>query len=236
MAKRKIININEERCSGCGKCVIACAEGAIEIVGGKARVVNEVFCDGLGACLGECPEGALTIKERDAPEFDERAVREHLSSRTTKEPMVMACPGSTPGRILAPRPSTVSTGPSPQLSNWPVQLRLVHPEAPYFQNARLLIAADCSAYAYAAMHSDFIQGRVTIIACPKLDDAEQSISKLAEILAKNDIRDIKLVRMEVPCCGGLNVFVRKALERSGKKAPVDEVVIATDGSILKGRA
>jgi NAD-dependent dihydropyrimidine dehydrogenase PreA subunit len=234
VAKRKIINIDEESCSGCGKCMIACAEGAIEIVKGKARVVNEVYCDGLGACIGECPEGALAIEERDAPEFDERKVKEHLAQKSVKETKLMACPGSGPRPIPTPKPVNESGRSTPQLSNWPVQLRLVHPQAPYFKHARLLVAADCSAFAYVAMHSDFIQGRATVIACPKLDDNEEQIAKLTEIFALNDIQDIKVVRMEVPCCGGLNQLVKKAMESARKKVPMDEVVIATDGSILKG--
>jgi NAD-dependent dihydropyrimidine dehydrogenase PreA subunit len=235
MSKRKIIRIDEELCTGCGQCVLACAEGAIQIIDGKARVINEVYCDGLGACLGECPEGALTIEEREAPAFDEKAVHEHLHGKKAEVPL-MACPGSGPRRIPSPRPGSGGARPSPQLSNWPVQLRLAHPNAPYFKHAKLLLAADCSAFAYAAMHPDFIRGRVTVIACPKLDENEQNIAKLAEILAGNDIQDIKLVRMEVPCCGGLMSIARKAMERAGKAVPVDEVVIATDGSILQGEA
>jgi NAD-dependent dihydropyrimidine dehydrogenase PreA subunit len=235
MVKRKIIRIDEEKCTGCGKCALACAEGAIEIQDGKAKVMNEIFCDGLGACIGECPEGALTIEERDAPEFDEYKVKEHLA-RKASVPQLIACPGSGPKRILAPKPVKEGERPTAQLSNWPVQLRLAHSQAPYFKQARLLIAADCSAFAYAAMHSDFVSGRATVIACPKLDDNEEQIAKLAEIFSHNDIQDVKVVRMEVPCCGGLNLLVKKALGRAKKKVPVDEVVIATDGSILKGSA
>jgi len=234
MGKRKIIRIDEEKCTGCGKCVIACAEGALEIRGGKAKVLRESFCDGLGACLGECPEGALTIIEREAPEFDERAVKEHLAEHK-HEDVILACPSSGPHRIPAPRPDLPGPHPHPQLSNWPVQLRLAHPDAPYFKNARLLISADCAAYAYATMHSDFIKGRVTIIACPKLDENEPEIVKLAEILQRNDIQEIKLVLMEVPCCSGLDLMVKKALERAQKDIPLDVVVIGTDGSILKGK-
>jgi ferredoxin len=232
--KRKIIKIIEGRCTGCGQCAIACAEGAIEIVNGKAKVINEVFCDGLGACIGECPEGALIIEEREAPEFDEHKVKEHLARKVDKEPRLMACPGSGPKRITVPKPVKQGERLTAQLSNWPVQLRLAHPQAPYFKHAKLLIAADCSAFAYAAMHSDFISGRVTVIACPKLDDNEEQIAKLTEIFSLNDIQDVKVVRMEVPCCGGLNLLVKKALECAKKKVPVDEVVIATDGTILKG--
>jgi Fe-S-cluster-containing hydrogenase component 2 len=234
MKKRKIIQINEEKCSGCGKCALACAEGAIEIIDGKARVISEVYCDGLGACISECPEGALTIEEREALEFDEHKVKVHLAHKTDKEPVLMACPGSGPRHVLTPKPLREGDRSTAQLSNWPVQLRLAHPQAQYFKKAKLLIAADCSAFAYAAMHFDFIQGRATVIACPKLDDNEEQIAKLAEIFALNDIQDIKVVRMEVPCCGGLNQLVKKAMERARKKVPMDEVVIATDGSILKG--
>jgi ferredoxin len=233
MAKRKIIKIDEDKCTGCGKCVIACAEGALEIRGGKAKVMSEIFCDGLGACLGECPEGALTIIEREAPEFDEQAVKKHLGKRE-HEDIILACPSSGPHKIPTPRADVPGPRPNPQLSNWPVQLRLAHPDAPYFKNARLLISADCAAYAYATMHSDFIKGRVTIIACPKLDENEPEIEKLAQILQKNDIQDIKLVIMEVPCCSGLNLMVKQALERAKKNLPVDAVVIGTDGRILKG--
>ena len=236
MVKRKIIKIDDVRCTGCGKCVIACAESAIEIFNGKAKVINEVFCDGLGACIGECPEGALTIEEREAPEFDEHKVIEHLAMKANKEPELMTCPGSAARRTPTCKTIQIGDRPTTQLSNWPVQLRLAHPQAPYFKQAKLLIAADCSAFAYAAMHSDFISGRVTVIACPKLDDNEEQITKLAEIFSLNDIQDVKVVRMEVPCCGGLNQLVKKGLERVKKKVPVDEVVIATDGSILKGSA
>ncbi|HUL39314.1 MAG TPA: 4Fe-4S ferredoxin, partial [Methanomassiliicoccales archaeon] len=197
-------------------------------------VVNEVYCDGLGACIGECPEGALTIEEREAPEFDEHQVKEHLARKTSKGPQLMACPGSGPKRILSPKPTADGARPTAQLANWPVQLRLAHPQALYFKNAKLLIAADCSAFAYAAMHSDFIRGRATVIACPKLDDNEEQIAKLAEIFSSNDIQDVKVVRMEVPCCGGLVSLVRKAMERTKKRIPLDEIVIATDGTILKG--
>jgi NAD-dependent dihydropyrimidine dehydrogenase PreA subunit len=234
MARRDIIRIDEERCTGCGKCVLACAEGAIAIIDGKAKVVNEVFCDGLGACIGECPEGALTIEQREAPAFDEQKAKEHMAHKTVAEVPLMACPGSGPMRILAPMPDQGGARPVPQLSNWPVQIRLAHPDAPYFRNAKLLLAADCSAFAYAAMHSDFIKGRVTVIACPKLDDNEPQIDKLAEIFARNDIQDVKVVRMEVPCCGGLVPLARRAMQRAGKSIPLEEVVLATDGTILKG--
>lgn len=229
-----MIKIDEESCTGCGKCALACAEGAIEIRDGKAKVISEIFCDGLGACIGECPEGALTIEEREAPAFDEHAVKEHLAKKGQKEEIVLACPSSGPRKIRVPKDDVAGARPNPQLTNWPIQLRLAHPDAPYFKNARLLLAADCTAFSYAAMHSDFIKGRVTIIACPKLDDNRAEIDKLAEILLKNNIQDIKVVHMEVPCCSGLDFIVRKALEKAGKNIPMDVVVISTDGAITKG--
>lgn len=238
MSKRKIIRVDDEKCNGCGNCAIACAEGAIELRGGKAKVVSESFCDGLGACLGECPTGALTIEEREAPEFDEASVKRHLGAKRGREQggRIMACPSSGPMRIPTPGPDMPGEMPGPQLSNWPIQLRLAHPDAPYFRGARLLIAADCSAFSYAAMHSDFIRGRVTIIACPKLDDSEAEIAKLAEIFARNEIKEVKLVHMEVPCCAGLEHVVRKALQSAAKDVPVDTVVIGIDGGIVKGSA
>jgi ferredoxin len=232
MAKRKMIKINEEKCTGCGKCVLACAEGAIEIRSGKAKVVSEVFCDGLGACIGECPEGALIIEEREAPDFDEEAVKKHLSEKKD-EAIPLACPSSAMRRIPVPKSESKGERPSAQLSNWPVQLRLAHPSAPYFKNASLLLAADCTAFAYAAMHSDFIKGKATLIGCPKLDDVSASINKLAEILTLNSIKDITLVHVEVPCCSGLDHVVKRAMEKSGKSVPVETVVISTDGTVLR---
>ncbi len=232
MAKRKVIRIDEDLCSGCGQCVLACAEGAIEIRNGKAKVVSETYCDGLGACIGECPEGALTIEEREAPDFDERAVKEHLASKKPEVVIPIACPSASMKRISQPK-AEEGGRPTAQLQNWPVQIRLAHPNAPYFKNARLLIAADCSAFAYAAMHPDFIRGKVTLIGCPKLDDIEATVSKLVEILQANDIKDITLVHMEVPCCSALNGVVRKAMEKAKKKVPVETVVVSTSGDVLK---
>jgi Pyruvate/2-oxoacid:ferredoxin oxidoreductase delta subunit len=231
---RKIIDIDEALCNGCGQCAIACAEGAIEIRKGKAKVISESFCDGLGACLGECPTGALRITERKADAFDAKAVEVHLADRPN-ENIKLVCPSSFSRKIPVPRAETEGGRQTPQLSNWPVQLRLAHPSAPYFKGAHLLLAADCSAFAYANMHGDFIRGKVALIACPKLDEVQASIEKLTEILSLNDIRDITVVRMEVPCCSGLNGIVKKALERSKKNVAVTTVTIGTDGSILKGQ-
>jgi len=232
MAKRKVVRIDRDLCSGCGKCVLACAEGAIEIRDGKAKVVSETFCDGLGACIGECPEGALTIEEREAPEFDEHAVKEHLAKEKPEVVIPIACPSASLKHIPEPK-SDKGGRPTAQLQNWPVQIRLAHPNAPYFKNARLLIAADCTAFAYAAMHPDFIQGRVTLIGCPKLDDIQATVSKLAEILSGNDIKDIMLVHMEVPCCSALSSVVKKAMEKAGKAVPVETVVVSTSGDVLE---
>ncbi|MEM0449383.1 MAG: 4Fe-4S binding protein [Methanomassiliicoccales archaeon] len=231
LVRRKIIEINEGKCNGCGRCVIACAEGAIEIIHGKAKVVSDVLCDGLGACIENCPEGALYIIEREAKPFDEKSVKHrHESMKRTP------CPGSTPLTISPEEMRFCADRQGAQLSNWPIQLDLAHPDALYFKNTRLLLAADCSAFAYAAMHPDFIQGRATIIYCPKLSDVENGASKLSQILAHNDIKDVKVVRMKVPCCGGLITIVKKAVERSGKNVPLDEVVIDIDGTLIKGNA
>ncbi len=233
MVTRKIIGIDESLCNGCGQCVIACAEGAIEIKNGKANVISDSFCDGLGACLGECPTGALRIVERKAEAFDAKAVEEHIADRPGPE-IKKACPSSFSRKIPVPKTEVEGGRQTPQLSNWPVQLRLAHPNAPYFKGAHLLLAADCSAFAYANMHSDFITGKIALIACPKLDDVQASVEKLAEILSLNDIKDITVVRMEVPCCSGLNMIVKKAIERSRKNVPMSTVTIGTDGRILNG--
>jgi ferredoxin len=231
LVTRKIIDIDESLCNGCGQCVTACAEGAIEIKNGKANVVSDSFCDGLGACLGKCPTGALRIDEREASGFDAKAVEEHLAERP--KDIGLACPSSFSHKIPVPTVQTEGGRQSPQLSNWPVQLRLAHPTSPYFKGAHLLLAADCSAFAYANMHHDFIVGKTTLIACPKLDEVQASVDKLTEILSLNDIKDITVVRMEVPCCSGLNVIVKKALERSKRNVPFNTIMIGIDGSILK---
>ncbi|MDD1770588.1 MAG: 4Fe-4S ferredoxin [Methanomassiliicoccales archaeon] len=230
MAKRKVIQIAEVRCNGCGRCALACAEGAIEIRGGKAHVVSDILCDGLGTCISECPEGALRIEEREAPEFDEEAVRMQKKKGASEE---IACPSTMTRRIPVPKPEAPGARPTAQLANWPIQLRLAHPNAPYFKNARLLIAADCCAYAYASMHSDFVKGRATLIGCPKLDDVPATIAKLAEIIERNEIKDITLLHMEVPCCSGLNRLVKEAVERSKRKVPLETVVISINGEILR---
>ncbi len=231
MVTRKIIDIDEALCNGCGQCAIECVEGAIEIRNDKAKITSDSFCDGLGACLGKCPTGALRITERDADAFDAKAAEAHQVPGPTKG-SGLACPSSFSRKMPVPKNEIEGGRQTPQLSNWPVQLRLAHPNAPYFKGAHLLLAADCSAFAYANMHGDFIKGKIALIACPKLDEVQQSIEKMAEILNLNNIEDITVVRMEVPCCSGLNAIVRKALELSKKNVPVKTVTIGTNGDIL----
>ena len=195
---RKIIRIDKEKCNGCGACADACHEGAIDLIDGKAELMREHFCDGLGDCLPECPTGAISFEEREAPAYDEEAVKEAQK----------------------------------KIPNWPVQIKLAPVSAPYFNNARLLIAADCTAYAYASFHQDFIQNKVTLIGCPKLDQVDYS-EKLTEIIQNNNIQSVTIVRMEVPCCGGLEMAATKALQNSGKFVPWQVVTISINGKIME---
>ena len=221
---RKIIEIEEEKCNGCGACASACHEGAIAMVNGKAKLVRENYCDGLGDCLPACPTNAIRFVEREAPAYDAAAV---AAAKTTQTPGV--CPGSQMKHFHA-GDATNAAVPS-QLSQWPVQIKLVPVRAPFFEDADLLIAADCSAYAYGNFHADFMRGRTTLVGCPKLDAVDYS-EKLTEIFAQNDIRSIVLTRMQVPCCGGLEFAVKKAIEQSGKNIPLRVVTISADGRIL----
>lgn len=234
MALRKIVKIDEERCDGCGECASACAEGAIEIVDGKARLVSESYCDGLGACLGECPQDAIMIEERDAPEFDEAAVEEHLAGKAP-----VSCPGSAPQSIARcelvdakGEPGDAAGLPS-TLANWPVQMKLVPVKAPYFQDAHLLIAADCVPFAFADFHARFLEGRTLMIGCPKLDSFEFYRKKLAQIFIQNDIQSIDVVYMEVPCCFGLVHLVHESLKESGKDIPLKLTKVGIKGDILE---
>jgi len=241
--RRKIVKIDEEKCNGCGLCVDACHEGALQIIDGKARLISESYCDGLGNCLPECPAGAITIEEREAEPFDEEAVKLMMALREAKkeaEPLACGCPG-THQRVFnrntevsphAKASSQNAAKQESQLRQWPCQIQLVSPQAPFFDNAHLLVAADCTAYAYANFHPDFMRNKITIIGCPKLDEMDYS-EKLAAILAYNDIKSVSVVRMEVPCCGGIVQAVKNALIRSGKMIPWNVTIISTDGQILE---
>ena len=265
---RKIIHIDEEKCNGCGLCASACHEGAIDIVNGKAKLVRENFCDGFGDCLPNCPTGAITFEEREAPEYDEAAVKESQNKQrstamnmTTEDIMKIedenerrklmmakmqeqvhgkphACPGSMAMSFnrnnvenAAPAVQTGFAKPLSRLNQWPCQIKLLPTKAPFFDGAKLLIAADCTAYAYANMHEDFMKGKITLIGCPKLDAIDYS-EKLTEIIRDNDIKSVTVVRMDVPCCGGLQMAAEKALRNSGKFIPWQVVTISRDGNIF----
>jgi Fe-S-cluster-containing hydrogenase component 2 len=251
---RKIIRIDEEKCIGCGICANACHEGAIDIIDGKAKLVRENFCDGFGDCLPGCPTGAITFEEREAPEYDEAAVKEAKERKATmgnmndneKEMMMKmaehaaghGCPGS---RFMQLKPAGDENGqeqgpmnsfrPVSRLEQWPCQIKLLPTQAPFYNGAKLLIAADCTAYAYANMHEDFMKGKITLIGCPKLDDVDYT-DKLTDIISNNDIKSVTIVRMEVPCCGGLQRATENALKNSGKFIPWQVVTISRDGNII----
>lgn len=237
---RKIIRIDHERCNGCGACAKACHEGAIEIINGKAELVREHFCDGLGDCLPECPTGAISFEEREAPAYDEKAVKaaqEKVFLKNQAASKHTGCPGAKSMQIQRPTaPETGIPAPNPgqmsALRNWPVQIKLAPISAPYFNGAKLLIAADCTAYAYASFHQDFIRNKLTLIGCPKLDQVDYS-EKLTAIIQGNDIQSVTVVRMEVPCCGGLEMAAKKALQNSGKFIPWQVVTISIDGKIIE---
>jgi len=249
--KRNIVKIDEEKCNGCGLCISACHEGALKLVNGKAKLISDAYCDGLGACLPECPTGAITIEEREADAFDEELVKKNMASHQNESHGHVhehghgaghhfgGCPGSRmrtfdrkPAANSAPAAATQSGPIESQLRQWPCQIRLVAPQAPFFENSHLLIAADCTAYAYANIHNDFMRNKVTIIGCPKLDDEDYS-QKLSAILAYNNIKSVTILRMEVPCCGGIVQAAKNALMISGKMIPWNVVTITTDGQILE---
>ena len=234
---RKIIQIDEEKCNGCGACADACHEGAIGMVNGKAKLLRDDYCDGLGDCLPTCPTGAISFVEREAAAYDEKAVQEHMQKKNAQTIASAGshtgCPGSRMQQFkrqetASPIPAQVNS----QLGQWPCQIKLVPVSAPYFNGAKLLIAADCSAYAYARLHDDFMRGKITLIGCPKLDSIDYS-EKLTQIIQSNDIQSVTVVRMEVPCCGGLEMAAKKALQASGKFIPWQVVTISVDGRILE---
>lgn len=228
---RKIIKIDEEKCNGCGACASACHEGAIDIIDGKAKLTRENYCDGLGDCLPACPMDAISFEEREAPAYDEAAV---LAAKQNKQ----TCPGSQTKTIFRNQPNFTKTPKIPQLTvttsqlkQWPVQIKLAPIQAPFYDNANLLIAADCTAYAYGNFHNEFMRNHIALIGCPKLDAVDYS-EKLTAIIANNNIKSVKVVRMEVPCCGGIENAVKRALQASGKFIPWQIVVLSTDGQIL----
>ncbi len=241
---RKIIEIDESLCNGCGQCVPSCAEGALQIVDGKARMLAEKYCDGLGACLGECPTGALRIIEREADDFDEEAVEELLRNRdeakTRPVPPVGGCPSAGLQTFAPPTPCQSANAPvqlgaatGSALSHWPVQIRLVPPTAPFLKGADLLIAADCVPVAYPDFHRDLLTGKAVMLGCPKFDEVESAIQKFTEIFAVAGIKSITMAIMEVPCCGNMRHIVSQALSRSGQAIPVQEVVISARGERLR---
>lgn len=230
---RKIIRIDDNKCNGCGACAAACHEGAIGMIEGKARLLRDDYCDGLGDCLPVCPTGAISFVEREAAAHDEQAVQANMQKRRQLN-AAGGCPGSRMQR-LQPVQQVASSGvvqSASQLGQWPCQIKLVPVNAPYFAGAKLLIAADCSAYAYARMHDEFMRGKITLIGCPKLDNTDYS-DKLTQIIQSNDIRSVTVVRMEVPCCGGLEMAAKKALQASGKFIPWQVVTISVNGKILE---
>ncbi len=248
--KRKIVQFDEARCDGCGDCIPSCADRAIQLVNGKARLVGDRLCDGLGACLGDCEKGAIRIMEREAEGFDEAAVERHLTAlrpAPAPRPAQVAAPGCPGSRAVdlgppAPRRGLSVLGPEPEpmrpaaggsrLSQWPVQLHLVSTRAPYFQGADLLLAADCVPFAYARFHEDLLAGRRVVVGCPKLDDNQAYLGKLAELFRLSDIRSVTVAKMEVPCCGGIAWAARQALAQSGKSVPYREVTVGIRGELL----
>ena len=236
MVLRNIVKIDREKCNGCGQCIDACAEGAIAIIDGKAELVSEIYCDGLGACLGHCPQDAITVEKREADEFDEQATQAHLADKKSPQQQTgFVCPG-TMARNLRNKSSLAESGsllvPS-QLSQWPVQLKLVSPQAPYFANADLLLVADCVPFAMGDFHNKFLKDHSITIGCPKLDDSRFFIEKLAEIIKINELNSLTVIHMEVPCCSGLTHIAKEAIAESGKKLSFEDITIGLRGDVTK---
>lgn len=247
--KRKIIEIDEDKCTGCGQCIPGCAEGALAIVNGKAKIVRDMFCDGLGACLGHCPEGALQIIERDADPFDEEAAMDHVRTSQTKqapqqkrpghgcpsaEVMGRGCPSSQMSSRVTPcAQANAPTSQESLLSHWPIQIRLIPPHAPFLQGADLLIAGDCCPVAAPDFHNRLLAGRVVMLGCPKFDNAAEYVTRLAEIFSQAHIKSITVLEMEVPCCSGLSRIVRQALTQSGASIPCSRAIVTRDGRVTE---
>ncbi|MDD3249543.1 MAG: 4Fe-4S binding protein [Smithellaceae bacterium] len=237
---RKIIEIDEELCDGCGQCVTGCDEGALQIIDGKAKVVSETFCDGLGACIGECPTGALKIVEREAPPFDEEAVKKHLSKKE-QETMPCGCPSAH--IQIFEKPITCEAANKPKslqsvedesaLTHWPIQIKLIPAGAPFLKGADLLVLADCTAVAFPSLHRDLLKGRVVMMGCPKFDDVQEYVQKFADIFRTADIKSVTVAVMEVPCCSGMPMIVRKGMEAANKKIPLTEIVLSLRGKVMK---
>ena len=233
---RKVVEINEEKCNGCGLCVPACAEGALQIVDGKAKLISETYCDGLGACLGECPQGAISIEEREAEGFDEEATKLHLEqSEPTSEELACGCSAATATQLeregVSTVPPSATTYQPPMLGNWPVQLALVPPSAPFLKETDLVLAADCVPFAYAGFHQDFLKDHSLLVACPKLDDYQAHLKKLTDILSQSQIRSLTVVHMEVPCCFGIVHMAKQAIQLSGQDIPFKEITIGIKGDL-----
>jgi len=239
MAKRRIVNIDEKKCTGCGLCVPNCAEGALQIIDGKAKLVKDIYCDGLGACLGHCPEGAITIEERDVKAFDEGTAKKHLEQIKKKEAKKLPCGCSgTAVKTLKAKGLRLKRGKieksESELTNWPVQFKLVPVDAPYLKNSDLLIAADCVAFSYPDFHQNLLKGKPLIIGCPKLDEVDLYIEKLTRIFKVNDLKSVTVAHMEVPCCFGLSHIVSEAMKLSGREIPLKEITIGIEGAQIKG--
>ena len=238
MAIRNIVKIDEEKCTGCGLCITACAEGAIELINGKAKLVSDIYCDGLGACLGHCPEDAITVEPREADEFDEVATEQYLKAKANPPDMPLACPGMAAKTLTPQAGNGASVGDAPaqpasQLGQWPVQLKLVSPNAPYFAGADLLLVADCVPFAMGDFHNTLLKEHAVAIGCPKLDNVESHIEKVQAILENNELNSFSVVHMEVYCCSGLTAIARKAITRSGKPMTFEDITIGVKGDILQ---
>jgi len=234
MTIRKIVHIDESRCNGCGKCIVNCAEGALEIIDGKAKLVKDIYCDGLGACLGHCPLHAITVEEEESEDFDEGLTKEHLMRMKNESEIPKGgCPGSRmkqfDRRVEIKEEGKITS----TLRQWPVQLALVNPSAPYFKGADLLITADCVPFAYGNYHNDFLKDKVVVVGCPKLDDTEKYTEKLKQIIKTNDLESITLLRMEVPCCGGMAMIAKNARDKSLVNIPIKVIIIGIEGQIIK---